>query len=44
MSNIYTQTNEIENKIINFKQSADGTLTEFSALQQGDAAPTGSRR
>lgn len=35
MSNIYTQTNEAENKIINFRQGADGRLTEVQRLPTG---------
>lgn len=33
--NVYTQTNEVENKIINFRQGADGRLTEVQRIPTG---------
>lgn len=41
MSNIYTQTNETENKIINFKQDSDGKLTEVQRVPTGGRGTDG---
>ena len=41
MSNIYTQTNETENKIINFKQGKDGKLTEVQRVATGGRGTDG---
>jgi 6-phosphogluconolactonase (cycloisomerase 2 family) len=35
MSNIYTQTNETENKVINFRQGMDGRLSEIQRVPTG---------
>lgn len=35
MGHLYTQTNEAANKIIHFKQNADGTLTEMDRIATG---------
>jgi hypothetical protein len=35
MGNVYTQTNETENKVINFRQEADGRLTEVQRIATG---------
>src|SRR3954470_20204992 len=41
MSNIYTQTNEAENKIINFRQGDDGKLTEVQRVPTGGRGTDG---
>jgi len=41
VSNIYTQTNETENKIINFKQGKDGKLTEVQRVATGGRGTDG---
>jgi 6-phosphogluconolactonase (cycloisomerase 2 family) len=41
MTNVYTQTNETENRIINFKQGADGTLTEVQRVSTGGKGTNG---
>lgn len=41
MTNIYTQTNETENKIINFRQGADGKLAEVQRISTGGRGTAG---
>src|SRR5262249_35946469 len=41
MSNIYTQTNEVENKIINFEQGRDGRLSEVQRIPTGGKGTDG---
>lgn len=41
MSNIYTQTNETENVVINFRQGADGRLMEMQRLPTGGKGTAG---
>jgi hypothetical protein len=41
MGNIYTQTNETENKVINFMQGADGMLSEVERVMTGGMGTAG---
>lgn len=41
MSNIYTQSNETENKIINFRRGMDGTLAEVQRIPTGGKGTNG---
>ena len=41
MTNLYTQTNETENKIINFSQGMDGKLTEMQRVSTGGKGTAG---
>ena len=41
MSNVYTQTNEAENKVINFMQTADGRLIEVQRVMTGGKGTNG---
>jgi 6-phosphogluconolactonase (cycloisomerase 2 family) len=41
MANIYTQTNETENKVINFRQGAEGRLSEVERVPTGGRGTNG---
>ena len=41
MGNVYTQSNEAENKIINFMQTADGRLIEVQRVATGGKGTNG---
>ena len=41
MTNVYTQTNETQNKIINFKRSDDGQLSEVQRVPTGGKGTNG---
>ena len=41
MSNVYTQTNEAMNMVINFKQGPGGTLTEVQRISTGGRGTNG---
>src|SRR6478609_6690808 len=41
MTNVYTQTNETQNKIINFRRSDDGRLSEVQRIPTGGTGTNG---
>ena len=41
MSNIYTQTNQTQNQIINFRRAVDGRLMEIQRISTGGKGTDG---